>query len=385
MREGEVLSKTGQIPLKQPPAAADVERGMSTSDGGIVEQYAEHLSRKAASAVATMSVVGVLAGAVVGGVPGHLSHSLISPGVNYLAIILGAIAGGFVGRSQGEKKAAGLRLQAGFVLHQGGLAPRAAAPAPVVQAPVAPGTGRSGAGCSCPACSCPGCSCPGCSCPGCFGARRPGSARIRARRSRAGRGGSCRPCPDRPGPDRPCPDRPCPASRSRLRTADGLAAGGTAAARRAGRACPRSRARAGARARAGCVRSRADRPAPRRAGAGNAAALLGRLLDGFAQRRDVVAQRSGALLRDLDRTRADDDSVRELGGRACVLGRRDAEARVERHVDEPRAHVRPALRARARGRRARRSCLSPSRGRASRRSARRQTRSARRWRSARSS
>lgn len=144
MRAIEVLSKTGEVPLKQPPVAADVDEGMSNSDGGIVEQYAEHLTRKAASAVATMSVFGVLVGAAVGGVPGHLSHSLISPGVNYLAIVLGAIAGGFVGRSQGEKRAVGLRLQAGFVLHQGGIAPRAVAPAaapapaPVAAAPAPP-------------------------------------------------------------------------------------------------------------------------------------------------------------------------------------------------------------------------------------------------------
>ena len=46
----------------------------------------------------------------------------------------------------------------------------------------------------------------------------------------------------------------------------------------------------------------------------------------------------GALLGDLDGARADDDAVGELGGRGRVLGRRDAEAGVERHVrDAPRA------------------------------------------------
>ena len=133
MRGLEVLCKRRAVPLKGAPVAADVERGMSSPDGGIVEQFSEHLSRRAASAVATLSVVGVLVGAFLGGVPGHMSHSLISPGVNYLAVVLGGIAGGFVGRSQGEKKAAGLRLQASFVLYLGGrAAPRAAAPAQAV-------------------------------------------------------------------------------------------------------------------------------------------------------------------------------------------------------------------------------------------------------------
>src|SRR5258705_3689334 len=91
---------------------------MTDLNEGIVELYAEHLLKKAASAVLTLAVGGAIAGAGVGAVPGLLSHSLISPGANYFAVLLGAIAGGFLGRSIGEKRAVGLRLQAQMALHQ---------------------------------------------------------------------------------------------------------------------------------------------------------------------------------------------------------------------------------------------------------------------------
>src|SRR5438045_9553635 len=92
--------------------------GMAEPTEGIVELYAEHLSGQAASAVLNLAVAGAVAGAVLGAVPGFLSHSVISPGANYFAVILGAIAGGFVGRALGERRALGLRLQAKLALHQ---------------------------------------------------------------------------------------------------------------------------------------------------------------------------------------------------------------------------------------------------------------------------
>jgi hypothetical protein len=85
---------------------------------GVVERYVEHLRGKAASAVRVWSSVGVLAGIVLGAAPGRLNHSLISAGVTYFAVLLGAIAGGIAGRSFGERRATGLRLQAELVLHQ---------------------------------------------------------------------------------------------------------------------------------------------------------------------------------------------------------------------------------------------------------------------------
>ena len=77
---------------------------MADPGEGIVELYAEHLARKAASVVVTLAVTGAVAGAVLGAVPGLLTHSIISPGANYFAVLLGAIAGGFLGRSAGEKR-----------------------------------------------------------------------------------------------------------------------------------------------------------------------------------------------------------------------------------------------------------------------------------------
>ena len=109
---------------------------MTDLNEGIVELYAEHLLKKASSAVLTLAVGGAIAGAAVGAVPGLLSHSLISPGANYFAVLLGAIAGGFLGRSIGEKRAVGLRLQAQMALHQLQVENRLVAARPVAPAPV---------------------------------------------------------------------------------------------------------------------------------------------------------------------------------------------------------------------------------------------------------
>ena len=90
---------------------------MADLNEGIVELYAEHLLKKAASAVVTCAVGGAIAGAALGAVPGLLAHSVISPGANYFAVLAGAIAGGFAGRSLGDRRAVGLRLQAQMALH----------------------------------------------------------------------------------------------------------------------------------------------------------------------------------------------------------------------------------------------------------------------------
>jgi hypothetical protein len=112
---------------------------MTELNEGIVELYAEHLLKKASSAVLSLTVSGVLGGAVLGAVPHLLSHSVVSPGTTYFAVLLGAIAGGFFGRSLGEKRAVGLRLQAQMALRQLQLESRAVqAPAAPVARPVAP-------------------------------------------------------------------------------------------------------------------------------------------------------------------------------------------------------------------------------------------------------
>jgi hypothetical protein len=115
---------------------------MTEPNAAIVEQYAEHLSGKAASSVLSFALVGTAGGAALGAIPGHLSHSLLANGVNYFAVLLGALAGGIAGRSLGDKRAIGLRLQAQLALRQLQVeelllqrAPSAAAAMPPLSAP----------------------------------------------------------------------------------------------------------------------------------------------------------------------------------------------------------------------------------------------------------
>jgi hypothetical protein len=113
---------------------------MTDLSEGIVEQYAAHLEKKAASVVLNFAVGGAIVGAALGGVPRFLPHNLISAGgASYFAVLLGAIAGGFLGRTLGEKRAVGLRLQAQMALHQLQVEQRFAQPIarPVAPAPAA--------------------------------------------------------------------------------------------------------------------------------------------------------------------------------------------------------------------------------------------------------
>jgi hypothetical protein len=91
---------------------------MTEPNAAIVEQYAEHLSARAASSVFSFALFGVAGGAALGAIPGNLSHSLLAHGVNYFAVLLGALAGGIAGRSFGDKRATGLRLQGQLALRQ---------------------------------------------------------------------------------------------------------------------------------------------------------------------------------------------------------------------------------------------------------------------------
>jgi hypothetical protein len=117
---------------------------MQDLNEGIVEQYAAHLLKRASSVVVSFTVVGTIGGAALGAAPGLLSHSVISPGANYFAVLLGAVAGGFLGRSIGDRRALGLRLQAQMALRQLQLesrfvtAPPAPAVRPAAPAPVSP-------------------------------------------------------------------------------------------------------------------------------------------------------------------------------------------------------------------------------------------------------
>jgi hypothetical protein len=122
---------------------------MEDLNEGIVEQYAGHLLKRASSVVVSFTVVGIIGGAALGAAPGFLSHSFIPAGTKYYAVLLGAIAGGFLARSIGDRRALGLQLQAQMALRQlqfesrfvtapAAPAARPAAPAPVSPAVTAP-------------------------------------------------------------------------------------------------------------------------------------------------------------------------------------------------------------------------------------------------------
>jgi hypothetical protein len=109
-------------------------------DPELIERYAARLEQKAGSRVTRLTVVGGLFGAFLGGMPlFSLLHTAIPHRYGYALLIAGAAAGGYLGFSLGESRAAGLRLQAQVALHQLELErlvqrlepePAAAAPAP---------------------------------------------------------------------------------------------------------------------------------------------------------------------------------------------------------------------------------------------------------------
>ena len=78
------------------------------------------------------------------------------------------------------------------------------------------------------------------------------------------------------------------------------------------------------------VADRRRRCRARRPPSSSASAARSGSSERLLQRPHITLERRRAFLGDLDRARADDDSVDELGGGAGVLGRRDPEAGVER-------------------------------------------------------
>jgi hypothetical protein len=122
---------------------------MEDLNEGIVEQYAGHLLKRASSVVVSFALVGTIGGAALGAAPGLMAHSFIPGGAKYFAVLLGAIAGGCLGRTIGDRRAVGLRLQAQmalrllklesrFVTAPAAPAARPAAPAPVSAAAATP-------------------------------------------------------------------------------------------------------------------------------------------------------------------------------------------------------------------------------------------------------
>ena len=97
----------------------------SGSDGepefrsGIIEKYADHLYRRAASLVMGATVVGAIIGAIFGGMPlTHYVNWPIPHSAGYATAMIGALIGGFIGHVVGESRAFGLRIQAQMALHQ---------------------------------------------------------------------------------------------------------------------------------------------------------------------------------------------------------------------------------------------------------------------------
>jgi hypothetical protein len=87
---------------------------------GIIEQYAQHLERKASGLVLRFTAFGALVGAVLGGFPlfQSASSALVPHHFGYATLLLGAAAGGYLGWSFGERRAIEPRFQAQIALHQ---------------------------------------------------------------------------------------------------------------------------------------------------------------------------------------------------------------------------------------------------------------------------
>src|SRR3954454_5347881 len=87
---------------------------------GIIEQYAQHLERKASGLVLRSTAFGALVGAVLGGFPlfQSASSALVPHTLGYATLLLGAAAGGYLGWSFGERRAIEPRFQAQIALHQ---------------------------------------------------------------------------------------------------------------------------------------------------------------------------------------------------------------------------------------------------------------------------
>src|SRR3954468_20888357 len=87
---------------------------------GIIEQYAQHLERKASGLVLRFTAFGALVGAVLGGFPlfQSASSALVPHHLGYATLLLGAAAGGYLGWSFGKRRAIEIRFQAQIALHQ---------------------------------------------------------------------------------------------------------------------------------------------------------------------------------------------------------------------------------------------------------------------------
>ena len=119
---------------------------------GIVELYAQHLEAKASRLVLRSTLIFGFLGAVLGGFPLlHVSNAVVPSHLGVATLLLGALAGAYIGYTIGERRAVEVRFQAQLALHQlrieqsliarapaAPAAPARAAPAPARPAPGGP-------------------------------------------------------------------------------------------------------------------------------------------------------------------------------------------------------------------------------------------------------
>ena len=111
---------------------------------GIVELYAQHLEAKASRVVLRSTLIFGFIGAVLGGFPLlHVSNAVVPSHLGVATLMLGALAGAYIGYTMGERRAVEVRFQAQLALHQleieqslMGRVAAPAAPAAPAQAPV---------------------------------------------------------------------------------------------------------------------------------------------------------------------------------------------------------------------------------------------------------
>src|SRR3954447_11288490 len=86
---------------------------------GLIEQYAQHLERKASALVVRFTVSICFVGAALGAFPlVRASNSVVPSHLGFATLLLGAIAGAYVGYTMGERRAVEPRLQAQLALRQ---------------------------------------------------------------------------------------------------------------------------------------------------------------------------------------------------------------------------------------------------------------------------
>jgi hypothetical protein len=92
---------------------------MNRPDSSIVERYADHLQRKAASRITRWTIGCALLGSILGSAPLVAPNRVLVPHyLGYALLLVGAAAGAYLGYTMGLRRAEGLALQAQVTLYQ---------------------------------------------------------------------------------------------------------------------------------------------------------------------------------------------------------------------------------------------------------------------------